>query len=61
MITQDQQHQNIPVIFVTVVDDQVAAKEFNNMTQAVWLTKPFKEEELLEKIEKLLKQKQTQK
>jgi DNA-binding response OmpR family regulator len=56
-LSQHPEYQVIPVIFVTVVDDQQEAEEFKNINNAVWITKPFKEDELLQKVREMLSKK----
>jgi DNA-binding response OmpR family regulator len=54
-IVQHPEYESIPVIFATVIDDDKKAKTFENIKNAAWITKPFKEQELLAKIEAMLK------
>jgi two-component system cell cycle response regulator len=56
-LVQHPEYSEIPVIFVTVIDDQISAREFKNLKNASWITKPFTEEQLLAKIEETLQQK----
>jgi DNA-binding response OmpR family regulator len=53
-VCQHPEYSQIPVIFVTVIDDQTEAKNFENINRAEWLTKPFTETALTGKIEKIL-------
>ena len=53
-IVQHPGYESIPVIFATVIDDKEEAKAFKNIKNAAWITKPFKEEELLGKIQEIL-------
>jgi response regulator RpfG family c-di-GMP phosphodiesterase len=55
-IVQHPEYESIPVIFATVIDDEKKAKSFANIKNAAWITKPFKEEELLGKIGGMLKE-----
>jgi DNA-binding response OmpR family regulator len=54
-IVRHPEYESIPVIFATVIDDEEQAKSFANIKNAVWITKPFKEEELLKRVEETLK------
>ncbi len=53
-LTQDPEYQHIPVIFVSVIDDVEEARALENVNHAAYITKPFKEEQLLDKIEEML-------
>jgi DNA-binding response OmpR family regulator len=53
-IVQHPEYESIPVIFATVIDDEEQSKSFANIKNADWITKPFKEDELLRKIQEKL-------
>ena len=54
-LTQRPEYASIPTIFATVIDDNEEAESLNNINNAAWITKPFKKEELLKKIDEMLK------
>jgi len=53
-VSQHPEYSEIPALFVTVIDDQLEADTFENINKAEWLTKPFTEEALIGKVEKIL-------
>ncbi|MFH0863036.1 MAG: response regulator [Candidatus Altiarchaeota archaeon] len=56
-LSQNPEFSQIPVLFVTVIDDHMEAKTLGNINRAEWLTKPFTEEALLAKIKTVLSKK----
>ena len=56
-LSQNPEFSQIPVLFVTVINDHVEAETLENINNADWLTKPFTEKALLSKIEKMLPKK----
>jgi DNA-binding response OmpR family regulator len=55
LIKQNSQWQNIPVVVVTVLsrDDELAAGE--EVSQAVWVNKPFDTNDLIQTVKNILK------
>lgn len=52
-IRQHPQYMDIPVLFSTVIDDEVEAEAMQNLNNADWMVKPFTKEKLTEKIDGL--------
>jgi two-component system, OmpR family, phosphate regulon response regulator PhoB len=56
-LTKDPAYSSIPVIFATVIGENIERSNYPLMNEASWITKPFTKEDLLQKIEEKLKPK----
>ena len=54
-LKEDPEHRNIPVVMLTALHDDDDVVEANNIGAADYITKPFKTDELLERVNRQIR------